>query len=458
MKIKKLILENFRCYTELEIDFHDRLTVIVGNNGNGKTSILDAIAVLLGRFVTRLPGVSGIGTSYSDIRIVSNRKISPAFRCYLKVDVATELAALGNFDADGNTIVEWSLSRMRDQTPKTKEESRRTMRSDITIAWKQIDAFADKLVEADTSDKPYQMPLIAYYATNRAVFETPMRRRGFKTDFARFDSLAGSLGTSGNFKRVFEWFHAKENEEAREQKKLRSFDYVDSELGVVRKAITTFFPDYKNPRTELRPLRFVVDRTINDETLTFDLNQLSDGYRTMLALVADLASRMAEANPPSIVNFDTLQTEAVVLIDEVDLHLHPIWQQEVLLQLQNVFPNTQFIVTTHSPQVLTTVPPECIRELIWENEEVSIRVPDFSLGAESPVLLESIQGVHLRPPKVEIVQKLNRYLELVSLNQWSSKEAVGLRAELDAWGQGHESALIKADMDIKLRAARQGHK
>lgn len=456
MKLKKLTLENFRCFSDLEINFHDRLTVIVGGNGVGKTTILDGVAILLGRFVTRLPGVSGIGTSPADIRIVSNGKICPAFRCSMEMDVSTELGVLGvrGTDVDGGTLVGWSLSRLRDKTPKTKLEAVKTLRSE-SIGWKQIDAFADRLVNADLESTPYQMPLIAYYGTNRAVFETPLRRRNFKTEFARFDSLAGALSPSANFKRVFEWIHAKENEEAREQKKLLSFEYEDVELAVVRRAITTFFPDFQNPRTEIRPLRFVVDRQKNGQTVTFDLNQLSDGYRTMLALVADLASRMAEANPPLIANMDPLHTEAVVLIDEVDLHLHPAWQQEVLPQIQGVFPKTQFVVTTHSPQVLTTVPPECIRELNWENDEVKIRVPDFSLGAESPVVLQTIQGVNPRPQSMPIVKKLNRYLELISLNKWDTDEAIRLRAELETWGHGYESSLTKADMDIRLRTARQ---
>lgn len=363
----------------------------------------------------------------------------------MKMDVSTELNPLG-----GGASVEWSLSRFRDQTLKTKLEAGKS------IGGKQIDSFADHLVTAEVELVPYQMPLIAYYGTSRAVFNTPLRRRNFKTEFARFDSLAGALSASANFKRVFEWILAKENDEAREQKKRQSFEYEDAELAAVRRAITVFFPDFHNPRTELRPLRFVVDRKIDNETITFDLNQLSDGYRCMLALVADLASRMVEANPPQLVNIDPLDTEAVVLIDEIDLHLHPAWQQEILPQLQKVFRKTQFIVTTHSPQVLTTVEPQCIRELTWENDSVTVGIPNFSLGAESPLVLKSIQGVNPRPQSVPIVIKLNRYLELVSLNQWDSDVAKSLRTELDAWGRGYESLLTKTDMDIRLRIARQG--
>ncbi len=457
MKISKLVLENFRCFKDLEIEFHPKLTVIVGNNGVGKTSILDGLAQLFGGFLKRLPRVQGIGSSPHDLRIVAAGKLAPAFRCYAEADISYEMEVmhLNSPEEFGEDAFRWSGARLRDQSPATRKAMLNTMRRDNIIGWKQINWFADQLVQAENDDAYYEMPLFAYYGTDRAVFDTPLRRRNFKTEFARFDSLAGALNPTANFKRVFEWIHAKENEEAREQKNRRSFDYSDPELDVVRDAITKFFPEFNNPRTEIRPLRFVIDWSEDGKTLPFDLNQLSDGYRTTLALVADLASRMVEANPPSKVRINPLETQAVVMIDEVDLHLHPAWQQEILPKLCSVFKNTQFIVTTHSPQVLTTVEAKSIREIVWHDGRVNISIPEFALGAESPVLLQTIQGVNPRPQNIEIVQKLNRYLKLVGLDQWSSTEGLKLREELDSWGKGFDTSLTKVDMDIRLREFRK---
>ena len=114
-------------------------------------------------------------------------------------------------------------------------------------------------------------------------------------------------------------------------------------------------PEVSNPRIELNPLRFVVSQKSEEGRVEkLSLNQLSGGYRIVLALAADLARRMAQGNPHMD---DPLQSKAIVLIDEIELHLHPAWQQRILSDLMRTFPNAQFIVSTHSPQVLTTVEP-----------------------------------------------------------------------------------------------------
>ena len=140
------------------------------------------------------------------------------------------------------------------------------------------------------------------------------------------------------------------------------------------------------------------------------------------------------------------------------MHLHPSWQQTVLYDLQKAFPKVQFIVTTHSPQVLSTVPAECIRVLKWSKHFEGVYQPEFSLGAESYQLLRDIQNVDTRPQALPIVQDLKRYLDLVSQDQWDCEEAVKLRKRLDDWARGHEPALIRADMDIRMRQFRRSRR
>lgn len=452
MKIKKLVLENFRRFSRLKIDFNPQLTVIVGVNGAGKTSILDGIAILFGRLLSHLPNVEGLSISTDDLRMVDTDLLAPRVRCYLQATVDAEHQRL-LVPKQAKHILEWSTSKSRDKSKKTIKDALQSMLEETNVGTKDLINFADLLIEADNAGESYLMPVIAYYGTDRATFSTPLRRRNFATVFARFDSLSGALNPSANFKRVFEWMHAKENEEARERVKRKSFEYQEQELAVVRRAIELFFPRFFKPRTELNPLKFVVDADMGDGLKTYDLNQLSDGYRTTLALVADLACRMAEANPSSSSSLsDALNSEAIVLIDEIELHLHPGWQQTIIPGLRKVFPNTQFIVTTHSPQILTTVPSESIRIVQWGANGVEISVPDFSLGAESQYLLETILGVSPRPPNEPISLALERYLTFVNRDQWDCDEALGLRKTLDAWGGGIEPALINADMDIRVRA------
>ena len=128
------------------------------------------------------------------------------------------------------------------------------------------------------------------------------------------------------------------------------FGYKSPVLEAVRNALSIFVTSYRNPRIETRPLRFVMDRVDEDGSFhELRIEQLSEGYKIVIAMVADLAARMAEANPGMD---NPLEASGIVLVDEIDLHLHPQWQREIILQLTTVFKNIQFIVTTHSPIIV----------------------------------------------------------------------------------------------------------
>ena len=184
--------------------------------------------------------------------------------------------------------------------------------------------------------KPLDLPIVAFYDTDRAVFDPPQRRTGFRTEFSRYGALQGALSGRTDFRDFFEWFHAKEDEELREQKEHQDFNYRLNDLEAVRKAIEAMLPGISNPRIKLSPLRFVVAVQSDDgKSEELSIDQLSGGYRIVLALAADLARRMAQGNPHLE---DPLQSEAVVLIDEIELHLHPSWQQRVLADLRRPSP------------------------------------------------------------------------------------------------------------------------
>ncbi|MGZ8218669.1 AAA family ATPase [Methylomagnum sp.] len=456
MKLKRIVLDNFRCFEHLEMEFDNRLTVLVGGNGRGKTAVLDGILLLFKKFLEQLP-IAKAGykrASIADIRIdpVTNKPF-PALCFYGIADIETELNILkrGSSDNGYDPQIEWSGHLLRDTSKTTKEHAKSIKKQGAFAAASsllEIKKFSDQLIDAENQDKTYQMPVMAYYGTNRAVFETSLTPYESKEFFTRFHSLSNALNPAVNFKTAFAWFHAKENEEARGIKANKSLDYSDASLDCVRRAITRVFPEFKNPRTELDPLRFMVDWKDGDHYIPLDLKQLSDGYRTTLALVTDIARRMVEANPPGSGINDPLNTEAIVLIDEVDLHLHPEWQQRILKQLLETFPKSQFIVTTHSPQVLSTVPAECIR--IIHDGRVFGATPGTE-GAESARVLKQIFGVESRPLENEFTRKLFRYRDLVYDNQWESIEAVGLRKKLDAHFRQNEPLLLELDLYIENR-------
>jgi len=434
MKIKNLKLTNFRNYKQFSVEFDEKLNIIVAENGIGKTTILDAIAIGFGAMVTRMPKVTGKSFEEKDLRFLTTEPNKKA--PYMRIEIDT-------FEN-----ISWDRTQARDKSNQTKSQIPQGKQL------KEIDNYIDTFINKyNESINEFELPLIMYYGTSRAVLRSPMRKTHFKKSFSRFEALSGSLNADSDFNRLFQWFDAMEGLERRAMKEKRDFDFVQPELQAVRNAITSMLSEFSNPRIDTRPLRFMIDKNIDGQNVSYRVDQLSDGYKTVLAMVMDIAARMAEANPHMS---NPLDSEAIVMIDEVDLHLHPRWQQRILIDLQRTFANAQFIVTTHSPQVLTTVEAKHIQAIVLEDGEPKKKRFDFSLGAKSHEVLYEILGVNERPQNLEIVQKLNNYLKMIDANNYNSLEAKELRVELDKWGAGKEKELLKADMDIRLKEYQKG--
>ena len=415
VKLEAVEIRNFRAIEELELRLDPQLTVLHGENARGKTSVLRAIAVGLGAIPKRLPGVSGVDFSKSDRRLDAG----PA---------SVHLTAVGGGS--------WRRRRGSGGQPAPGPGASRWLNEHL-----------DRIAAADREGTPLPLPIVALYDTDRTALDVPQRRRGFAREFPRYGALQGALAARANFRELFQWFYFHENEELREQKERRDFDYQLPELRAVRTAICSALSDVSEPRIRLRPLRFEVSLKTADRAEQLDLGRLSGGYRAVLALVMDLARRMAQGNPQY---GNPLQSEAIVLIDEVDLHLHPSWQQRILGDLTRTFPNAQFIVSTHSPQVLTTVKPEQVVSLRLEDGRLAARAPDWGTwGAEAGDVLTVVMGVKERPVN-EFSETLTRYRRLVAQGDGEGEEAGRLRAMLDGIAPG-DPALARADLEIRQR-------
>lgn len=191
------------------------------------------------------------------------------------------------------------------------------------------------------------MPIFVHYGTNRAVLDIPDRIRG-KHNFDKLSAIERAIDQQLDFRTFFEWYRNKEVDEIYHARELDELEYVDPALKYVRKAIETMIGDVSNLRIKRNPVRMVVDKSGKE----IRVDMLSDGEKCTLALLGDLARRLILANPSAE---NPLEGEGIVLIDEIELHMHPTWQRRILHVLNEVFPNIQFIVTTHSPQVLGEV-------------------------------------------------------------------------------------------------------
>ena len=416
MKLKRVTIQNYRAITYMDLPLDPVLTVFHGDNGHGKTSVLSAVAGGLGSIARYLPNVSTIDFLRTDRR------------WSLPMGVALTTS-------EG---MKWELWRGAGR--KRGDGSRLSdLRTKI-----------DQVVEADKEgEEPADLPIAAFYDTDRSAVDAPQRRQAPKGNISRYAALQGALSARTNFRQFLQWFYVKENEELREQRELGDLEYRLQELDAVRRAIESMVPGVSRPRIALRPPRLVVSTssTLGDLKTT-DFNQLSGGYRIMVALVADLARRMAQGNPHLE---DPLLSEAIVLIDEIDLHLHPSWQQRVLADLTQTFPNAQFIVSTHSPQVLTTVRPEHIVELSYQTGKIMAgQAPEPTFEAEAGYVLDTVMGVDERPPGNEFVTCLEEYRQLVGDGLGESEQALGMRRKLEELSP-RDPALNRADIEIRRR-------
>ena len=329
MRFNSISITNMRLVDgstrKFDIDKEKNVLILLGDNGLGKTTFLDAMATAMAPYSAQFPGISDYQLSDLDVHINSKGQRSK----YLTVEASF---------SEGNKTVHCTRYRKGTKNPpKANYEELK----EIAIEKKNAIIHSNPNIE---------LPVFAYYGTGRGKFHIPERKRGFKQAFERWDCYKSAILPDTDFKRFFEWFDLMEDDERREKEKLRDFDYKSPVLECVRTALSKIVEKYSTPRIMTKPLRFVMDRVESDGSChELRIEQLSEGYKIVIAMVADLAARMAEANPQKE---NPLETTGIVLIDEVDLHLHPKWQRKILKQLSSVFPNIQFIVSTHSPIIV----------------------------------------------------------------------------------------------------------
>ncbi|MFZ1464612.1 MAG: AAA family ATPase [Anaerolineae bacterium] len=434
MHLKKVVLRDFRCFEEFEIDLHPRLTVLVAENGGGKTAVLDGIAIGLSSVLRYLSSanqrLSGPGIEDTD------------FRLELRYPRPQLMLKLGDVEEWG--VSDYAQVVIETTAPDLKWDYWRPSATGKLPAFKtgqsDLAAYASGVLDSLNTPTPQLLPVFAYYGARRGWIVIPERLRESKVDYTHPTSaLVGALESLSDFKEMLKWFDVEEAAELRANKGRSSEDYdASSALSGVRSAISAILGGaFENPHFN-RKHKFVVE---SQNGSILQVSQLSQGYQSMLAQGMDFARRLALANShlPAPAG-----APAIMLVDEIDLHLHPSWQQRVLGDLMRAFPNTQFIVTTHSPQVLSTVPMESIRII---KDGTVYAAPPGTDGAEAQRILEDVFQVSPRP-KTRMSDALDEYLRLVDAREWAGPRALELRQVLDKWSQGHEPRLFEADLQI----------
>lgn len=451
MKLKKLTLANFRGFDQIDLDFAEDVTVIAGVNGVGKSGVLKALTSTLSLALPKftVSRESPLGLNDTDVQTGKPGLSMSVTLCLDTARVIVDLTRAAPLAADKAETLIKRRDDLRFATRETKKGSKEEeeINDEIRLIELQLDQAADiagvRILPDDNANVGDELvaslkgdskqPLAVFYTTSRFLSRLPPTLPKTKkidaataydkalnqlevslNDFANWYRIAGSVAAAASEDRLFQQ---------------------------LEQAITTLLPEVRNLRLhDGRPPRFSVTKSGKP----LFLEQLSDGERGLLALVFDLTRRLAIANPYS--DNPIAEGVALVLIDEIELHLHPKWQRDVLQRLRDIFKACQFVVTTHSPLVLGEVPARCVRFLEFVDGKVGVTVPIEAYGMDANRILQEFMGAPVRNRQVD--DELKTLFELIDQEQFD--EARAAIVDLEHKLGGDEPELTRASSLIRF--------
>lgn len=406
MELNMLHIRNYRCFEDTNISLNKHLTLFVGKNGAGKSTILDAIAIAVSSFLCGIEGTVSRNIQKEDARynfyelngIIDSQHQFPV-----------EITGYGV--CNGKKGLEWTRS-LNSAGGKTT----------LKDAYQIINIAEQMQKQIMIGDAEIILPILSNYGTGR-LYAQKKEKRNLKT-LQKFNRQVGYLdcmAAESNEKMMLNWFEKMTLKSLQNQQKTGSVEKI-TQLKVVEEAVCKCFRRISGAKDPVLSFDLDTHRIImeykNDagEKCRFSLNEMSDGYKNTLSMISDIAYRMAVLNP-QLGERVLERTPGIILIDEIDLHLHPEWQQTILKDLQNVFPEVQFIVTSHAPAVINSVEKEHIRIL----DDGQVYMPaEQTYGRDANSILREVMGVGERPEDIQ--QLLSDFYQFIDRGEVKKAE------------------------------------
>lgn len=475
MQIQSFSLKNIGQFQDLSVSlapttqFTSNITVFIGNNGSGKTSLLKSVATALTWFVARLKHDKSNGTPIPESVILNTANAAAVEIIVNDQNLQQQIQAYT-----------WRITK-----------NRTARKAEFSTYLSELNQLTDYYKQWLGDDDQSSLPLIAFYPVERSVIDIPLKIRE-KHQFLQIDGYDNALNNAVDFRRFFEWFRDREDVENELASQVNDYadilkeelelvaslknlnknktDYQDFEnlknkldkiinaleannrqdiatkdlqLEAVRQAIYTFIPEFSNLRVRRKPrLHMSVDK--NDKTL--NVSQLSQGEKSLMALVGDIARRLAMMNP-SIEN--PLQGKGIILIDEIDMHLHPQWQRSIIQRLQMTFPNCQFILTTHSPLVIS----DTQNILVYGLDGQEVNALPSLYGQDANTVLLQYMDTSYRNPKV--AEQISQAMDAIQNNDFELANQLIQTLKLEL-GESQLDVMRLVAMLKKRTLAKQG--
>lgn len=416
MFFKEVRIQNYKAIKDMQLHFSPGVNLLIGDNGVGKTSVLDALSVALGGFLSGVSGVSVSGIQQSDIRIETKRMAGAS----ATIEYMTPAVVECEMEADGRQF-SWARTREGESSEfRTKMSSR------------EIANYAAKL----TNDAARTLPLVSYMSTMRI---SRSKRGDYGSASKKLNDrrcgYIGCLDSALDIKGIKEWCLNMEMEAFHQEKAIPEYESFKCVVSEVMRKMSAL-----NSPPVIQYSKLFQDIVYSEGGNALPISYLSAGYQSLLWMAMDFAYRLALLNPGQS---DCHQATGIVLIDELDMHLHPKWQWNALGTLEEVFPKVQFIVATHSPIVISS----CKNgQLISLDSEQNVSYLEDAFAYPVADVLELRQG-SLGVP-LELRSLVNQFEEALNLGDYSHAQKV-LQDMKKTYGE--DNAEVKSAMlDLEL--------
>ena len=396
MKVDKIVIKNYKGFENCEVNFHPNVNVFIGSNASGKTTMLNAISKSATAIVPR---------------VTNNNQMS----------------SINIEDINYNSLFSYIVGDVSGFTDENINFKSFTHAGIVTEEAKLISSeINDKIhkvaniFNARISVSPTTIPIIKFYPANRSSFTYSEVSINNIFKISQLETWSNIRQSSLSYSKFFHWFFENETDELRLQRDYKDFNAQSPALRDVRKALRLTFEELgygnftliskqikRKGNSKLLPSIFLKNLDTKKEE---SLDNKSDGEKAIITLIADIAYNLSIAKDFSI-DDDFLKSPGIVLIDEIETHLHPKWQREILPILTKLFPNIQFFVATHSPQIVASVNSESV--FVFDNFNVD-KVNLKTLGEDTNSLLRYIFEATDRPKSyIDLIEKIETEAEII---------------------------------------------
>lgn len=406
MYIERIELKNYRGHEHLELRFQRGMTVIAGVNGAGKTSLLLGLQDALTYAVPFFPN-GHWQAPFNDARFAHVKVVAPHGRIRIEEQYPVAVLVEGRvFDS----AVNWSIHASRIGVHNAAG----------THPTRLLEHRVSSGVPGSVHEDMLSLPIVMFYRASRAWRTSEVNAIAAAIErSARRDGYMQWWDAGHSAEDLQQWIVAKSLERLQVASETgQSFSSIESdELGLISAALRRVIESFEGIHYDFQTKEILVDWCAEDgaarEPVAFEY--LSDGQRAVISLVADIVRRMSLLNPHLGMDV-TDETEGIVLVDELDMHLHPEWQRALTRGLTKAFPKVQFIVASHSPQVIGELPHENVI-LLTPDGPVN---PQGSFGMTSNQVLQELMDAEVQATPVK--RKLDEIGEALTRNQLDEAE------------------------------------